>query len=99
MSLRSQDVRTRTARFARLAALLLAALGALGAMQAAAQNTRHIASLTLNDPANGDTCVLGETITATLAFAGNGNRASHERMPATIEAATTLSTTTTPTTI
>ncbi len=54
----------------RLAALLLAALAALGAGQAAAHHggNPRIATMTVSDPANGDTFVQGETITVTLTF-------------------------------
>ena len=53
-----------------LAALLLAALAALGAGQAAAHHggNPRITTVTVSDPANGDTFVQGETITVTLAF-------------------------------
>ena len=70
MLLRSQDVPTRTARGPHLAALLLAALGALGAVQAEAQRVRWVGDVTLNSPANGDTYVQGETISATVTFDG-----------------------------
>ena len=54
----------------RLAALLLAALAALGAGQAAAHHggNPRITTMTVSDPANGDTFVQGETITVTLTF-------------------------------
>ena len=54
----------------RLAALLLAALAALGAGQAAAHHggNPRVTTMTVSDPANGDTFVQGETIRVTLAF-------------------------------
>ncbi len=54
----------------RLAAFLLAALAALGAGQATAHHGANprITTVTVSEPANGDTFMQGETITVTLTF-------------------------------